>query len=76
MDNRQKYNKCIGWLISEWLEDDNINYTEQLYTKAEEHVNFITKYTDNYSQPDEELGWYEVEKIIDIYFGEDSNGKQ
>ena len=69
MNKQEKFNKCVTWLLNEWLEEDGVFFTECLYRKAEKQVNWITKHQHTLdSKPLSELPWYEVDKICEIYY--------
>jgi len=61
--------KAVSWLISNWLEDDRVKYTEQLAILAERQVRYLMKEGSGIDLP--ELGWYEVEELIDILYEND-----
>tara|TARA_R110002012_G_scaffold162165_1_gene324446 strand:- start:642 stop:872 length:231 start_codon:yes stop_codon:yes gene_type:complete len=70
MSNQENFNKAVGWLIGEWLEEDGVQYTEQLFKEAQNQVSRITgHYGDTVPPMLAELPWYEVEGVVEIYFG-------
>lgn len=72
MSNRENYNMAVGWLMGEWMEDDGTQFTEKLFKEAQNQVSRITGHYGSTVPPMlAELPWYEVEKVVEIYFGND-----
>ena len=69
MEKYKGYREAQEWLLQDWLECDTVRYTQQLAELAEAHVDFIRYGTSNKDLP--ELGWYQVEKLVEILHAED-----
>ena len=61
-----KFTKAVSWLLSNWLEDDRVKYTEQLALLVERQVRYLQGEDNNIDLP--ELSWYEVETLMEILY--------
>ena len=67
MSLHKRKNLATEWLINDWLEDYNINYTEQLWDKAFSQVEDILQGIS----PKEGWPWYEIEEVSKFFIKED-----